>query len=67
MLAYVYSEEEAGRRAAAKLLTTEEGQRIASNFAKLLRSLATESAGNIGRGALQLASDRKAPARRRLA
>jgi hypothetical protein len=34
-LAYVYSEEEAGRRAAAKLVTRDEARRIAVNFAKL--------------------------------
>jgi len=34
-LAYVYFEEEPGRRAAAKLLTKDEAQRIAGNIAKL--------------------------------
>jgi hypothetical protein len=34
-LAYVYFEEEPGRRAAAKLLTHEEARRIAANIAKL--------------------------------
>ena len=34
-LAYVYFEEEPGRRAAAKLLTHEEARRIAANVAKL--------------------------------
>jgi hypothetical protein len=35
-LAYVYWEEERGRRAAAKLLTRDEARRIAANIAKLL-------------------------------
>jgi hypothetical protein len=34
-LAYVYFEEEPGRRSAAKLLSKDEARRIASNIAKL--------------------------------
>jgi hypothetical protein len=34
-LAYVYYEEEPGRRSAAKLLSKDEARRVAVNFAKL--------------------------------
>jgi len=40
-LAYVYFEDESGRRTAAKLLSKDEARRIAANIAKLLEALQT--------------------------